>query len=389
MTDVAIMNSFDPITMKTLRKVNLIESLNILTQTAHPFVESDGNLFNLCFSLKNGVNYQIMCFPGGSIENAKIVATLPCRWKFNPSYMHSFGITENYFIIIEQPYVISVMSLLAAKIGNKSLSSCFKWYPNKQVKISIIERKTGVLKHVFYTETFFFLHTINQYEIDDHIVLDISCYKDGSIIGEFFTEKLKNLNNHFKFMENTRTRPLRFVLPLKYSSMSKQGFSNFFGKRVLFDKNLVTLEGSSASAFLNSNNGSIFCNPEILCDIGCELVRFNNDSYLGKRYKYFYAVCFDKEADCKVSLLKVNTDDKKIVSWYEENAQASEPIFVPSPDAKEEDDGVVLSTITWYNDETRLTFLVLNAKDMKEIARSEFSMDNPTPFAFHGWFAFN
>jgi carotenoid isomerooxygenase len=388
--EAPLMNGFDPKTLNTLKKVDIQNSLKITTQTAHPFVESDGSLYNMCLLTNDQVRYGIICFPGGSIENAKIVATLPCRWKLNPSYMHSFGITENYFIIVEQPYVISVMSLLAAKIANLPTCTCFKWYPNEQVKINVIERKTGELKFEYYTDTFFFYHIINQYEADDHIMLDISCYKDANSLDEYFTKNLKSKENHVRFMANTRTRPLRFVLPLKYPPLKKHGcLTKIFKRSTLLDENLVTLESSNASAFLNSNNGSIFCNPEILCDIGCEFGRFNNDSYLGKRYKYFYAVCSDKEADCKVSLLKVNTDEKKIASWYEENAHASEPIFVPSPDAKEEDDGVVLSTITWYNDANRLTFLVLNAKDMKEIARSEFSMDNPVPVAFHGWFAPN
>lgn len=36
-------------------------------------------------------------------DDATIVAEIPARWQMNPSYMHSFAITENYFIIIEQP----------------------------------------------------------------------------------------------------------------------------------------------------------------------------------------------------------------------------------------------------------------------------------------------
>lgn len=55
---------------------------------------SNGTVYNLGTSAgKTGPYYNIICFPNGDnmFENAHIVASVPCRWKFHPGYMHSFG----------------------------------------------------------------------------------------------------------------------------------------------------------------------------------------------------------------------------------------------------------------------------------------------------------
>lgn len=66
-------------------------------------------------------------------DQATIVATIPSRWFLNPSYMHTFGITENYFIIIEQPLAVSLPSMIARQIKQEAMIGCIKWHENKDV----------------------------------------------------------------------------------------------------------------------------------------------------------------------------------------------------------------------------------------------------------------
>jgi carotenoid cleavage dioxygenase-like enzyme len=40
------------------------------------------------------------------IENAQIVSTIPCRHKNSPAFFHSFGLTEDYVVFIEQPLFV-------------------------------------------------------------------------------------------------------------------------------------------------------------------------------------------------------------------------------------------------------------------------------------------
>lgn len=43
------------------------------------------------------------------------------------------GITENYYVIVEQPLSISLPSLMAAKIQNEPLAGAFRWYGDEYV----------------------------------------------------------------------------------------------------------------------------------------------------------------------------------------------------------------------------------------------------------------
>jgi carotenoid cleavage dioxygenase-like enzyme len=75
--------------------------------------------------------------------------------------------------------------------------------------------------------------------------------------------------------------------------------------------------------------------------------------------------------------------DGSVRVWREEGCVPGEPIFVPSPGAEAEDDGVVLSVVL-DGRRARSMLLVLDAGDMKELARAE--MEIPFPLGFHGAF---
>jgi len=70
--------------------------------------------------------------------------------------------------------------------------------------------------------------------------------------------------------------------------------------------------------------------------------------------------------------------------WYEEYAYPGEPIFVADPRGKNEDDGVLLSSV--YDARRRENFLlVLDATNMEELARA-YTGGVGFPQSFHGKF---
>lgn len=88
------------------------------------------------------------------------------------------------------------------------------------------------------------------------------------------------MNKNPDYARLFRGRPLRFVLPLEPKTDNRT--------------NLVTLPGSSATASWKGKD--VFVKPEMLCNLGCELPRFNY-SLLGKPYRYFYAISSDVDLD--------------------------------------------------------------------------------------------
>ena len=110
----------DPITLETIDRLDLNKKLGIFSHASHPHYDHHGNMFTM--GLKVGIGgpeYVINQFPKDTaepFENGRIIAKVRPRWIFEPGYMHSFAITENYIILIEQPLTIDVMALAKGMI---------------------------------------------------------------------------------------------------------------------------------------------------------------------------------------------------------------------------------------------------------------------------------
>lgn len=410
-TEQPVVFRINPSTLATEQRINLHETVGIINHTSHPHVLSDGTVYNLGMTVKRmGPFYNIIQFPPGEdmFGKAQIVASVPSRWKFNPGYMHTFGVTENYFIIVEQPLAISVASAIKAQLTNEPLIGSLKWFGDKQTYFYVVDRESGELVHTFCSEAFFYLHIINQFEKDQHLVIDICCYRDPAMLNCMYVESMRNMQSNPDYARMFRGKPVRFVLPLHASNSNNKRtsqISNIFSKlsrTISFDKsnvtekdfvlaNLVNLPESKATAHKLPNN-SIFCTPELLCDLGCETPRINYDLYLGREYTYFYAISSDVDAENPGTIIKVNVKDKTRVTWCEPFCYPSEPIFVQAPDATSEDDGVVLCAIVWGGSkevENRAGVLVLCAKSLTELGRCVFETPSEVPKCLHGWFAPN
>nr|XP_040237975.2 carotenoid isomerooxygenase isoform X1 [Anopheles coluzzii] len=415
-TESPIIHRIDPETLDTEAKLNVSDYVGIVNHTSHPHVMSDGTVYNLgCSITKTGPAYTIICFPHGPgmFENARIVASVPARWKFHPGYMHTFGITENYFVIVEQPLSVSVPTMVVSQIRNRPMAAALKWFESQQTYIYLLDRDTGELRHTFHTEPFFYLHIINQYEREGHVVLDICCYKDPAMLNCMYVDTMRNMQNNPDYAKMFRGRPLRFVLPLNCGTERAKGrpaagpkgssaaadasWSDMWQNLGSFSagdstdsglvlQNLVQIEDSKATAYVMPNR-TIFCKPELLCDLGCETPRIYYERHLGRPYRYFYAISSDVDASNPGTLIKVDVVTKGKLTWCEENVYPSEPIFVPAPDPQSEDDGVVLAAMVWGREEqNRAGLLVLDAKSFTELGRCEFVTPGPVPKCLHGWF---
>ncbi|GAB0096141.1 Carotenoid isomerooxygenase [Sergentomyia squamirostris] len=372
--ETPVMFRFDTDTLATLERVNLYDTIGLVHHSSHPHVMPDGTVYNLGLIVsKTGPRYTVFEFTPGKRqwENAKVVASQPPRWKLNPGYMHTFGITDNYYILIEQPLSVSVRTMVYCQVRNEPMMAALKWFENEPTKLYLLSRQTGKLTQAFTTEAFFFLHVINSFEKNGHIVLDICCYKDPQTLNCMYIESLKNMQSNPNYADMFRVRPLRFVLPLD-AKKSATG-------------NLVKLEGTQAKAFWK--DGTVFCEPERLCDIGCETPRLNYEKCGRREYRYFYGISADVDADNPGMIIKVDVKNKTKIIWSEDNCYASEPIFIESPNPQFEDDGVIIFSLVWgRGDENHIGLVCLCAKSFKELGRVVFSTPGPVPKCLHGWF---
>ena len=83
------------------------------------------------------------------------------------------------------------------------------------------------------------------------------------------------------------------------------------------------------------------------------------------------------------SLVKINTQNGDATYWHSEGCHPGEPCFIPSPDSKDDQDGILLSIVldTLHGNSF---LMLLDASTMQEIARA--TVPEPVVFGFHGKF---
>ncbi|KAG1941329.1 beta,beta-carotene 9',10'-oxygenase [Pimephales promelas] len=93
---------------------------------------------------------------------------------------------------------------------------------------------------------------------------------------------------------------------------------------------------------------------------------------------------FCVRAKYSVMIVKFDAETKQRLEWTGEDGFPSEPVFIPRPDAVDEDDGVILTVIINAKPRVGGFLLMLDGKSFKEVARAcvdvEFHMD------MHGYF---
>jgi carotenoid cleavage dioxygenase-like enzyme len=329
MTETPIPVRFDPETLATLGHDEGAASFGQLT-TAHPHHDpARGELVNFAAHLGRRSEYRI--YARASASEARTLATLPVR---EPSYMHSFALTERHVVLIENPLVVNPLKLA---LGAKSFIHNYVWKPERGVRIHAFDRGSGALVRSWTTDPFFVFHTINAFDDGDGLVVDLCAYEDASIIELLELDRLRANADGV----GPQARPVRLTLGA--------------------DGGVATRD---------------------LAEVDLELPRINYRARNGRPYRYIYGGSTGDAAFLK-RLVKVDVEDGSHRVWEEPDAWAGEPVFVPRPGGEAEDDGVVLSVV--LDAAERTSFLVvLDAASFTEVARAR--APHHIPFGFHGQF---
>ncbi|KAL9825761.1 carotenoid-cleaving dioxygenase, mitochondrial isoform 1-T1 [Geothlypis trichas] len=354
--------------------------------TAHPHYESDGTTYNMGNSYgKHGSSYNIIRVPpqesghGDTLEGAKVLCSIPPRDRAKPSYYHSFGMTENYIIFIEQPLKLNLLQIITSKLRGKAIYDGISWEPQHNTYFHVVNKHTGeVLPGSWCSQPFITFHQINAFEERGCVVLDLCCQDQGSSLALYTLQNLRRSGEGLDqvYASVPRSFPRRFVLPLDVDSDTPVG------------KNLNPLPYTQAKA-VKGADGKIWCTHENLHPEGFEQVgglefpQINYAGYNGRRYRFFYGCGFGHLLGD--SLIKVDVDTKNFKMWQEEGCYPSEPVFVPVPNATAEDSGVILSVVVSPAENQSAFLLVLDAETFQELGRAEVGV--PMPYGFHGIFS--
>jgi beta,beta-carotene 9',10'-dioxygenase len=113
-----------------------------------------------------------------------------------------------------------------------------------------------------------------------------------------------------------------------------------------------------------------------------ELPRINYGRCNERPYRYVWGVGY--ASGWLDRIVKADVLEHSSTIWEEDGCYPGEPVFVASPEAQREDDGVLLSVV--LDGRSGNSFLlVLDAASLHELARAE--VPHHIPFGFHGQFA--
>ena len=245
-------------------------------------------------------------------------------------YVHDISLTENYAILCLYPLTLNPPTLLSGKGFLEELV----FDPTESAKIHVFPLNgTGPIVSL-ETPAFFAYHHVNAYEKDDRtIILDMLAYENANMI---------NGPHGFLYMDNMMTARGR--------SQQVRDAHIWRWKLDLMTPNMCVM-------------------PEKTNECTMELATVS-PLVQGKSYRYAYGFTgFHQPGFMDWAIVKQDLEGNGNGFWYEEWSYPGEPVFVPDPSGKAEDDGVLLCSV--YNSKLEEIFLlVLNASTMKEVARA-------------------
>jgi beta,beta-carotene 9',10'-dioxygenase len=333
LTETPLPIRFDPRTLETLGVLAHEEGLNGHLSTAHPHFDVQRmRHYNYLLELGRQSRYHLYSTAADTGREAP-VATVPAQ---RPAYMHSFGMTERYLILSEFPLVVNPLRL---RLGGKPFIRNYEWKPERGVRFHVIDKETGRVMKSARADPFFAFHHVNAFESGREIVMDIVTYADASVIDSLYLDRLRLAQ-------------------------------------------AVTATGKLTRFRIDMNGGGDI-RHELLSDTSIEFPRIDYRNRAGHPYRYVYGAGNEVRDNFIDKLVKLDLEEKRGASWYEDGCYPGEPVFVATPGATEEDDGVILSVVLDARKGASF-LLILEASTYKELGRAR--VPHHIPFGFHGSF---
>lgn len=332
MTESPAPIEFDPDTLETLGRLRYHDDFPGHITTAHPHHDPFGDqLLNYTTRFGLTSTYNVYRIPSGT-RRRQLIGAVNVR---QPGYMHSFGMTEHYIILAEYPLTLDPLRLV---LTDQSFAEVLEWQPEHPTRFIIMDKRDGRIVATREAEPFFCFHHVNAYEDNNAVIVDMAAYADDRIISALYLDNVPTMTTPPSHLR-------RFTLPL---------------------------DGRGVEAVT-------------LSDERFELPRIHYNRHNGTTYRYAYGTGINRATpdEFQNQLVKIDTRTGDARIWYEPGSYPGEPIFVASPAAGAEDDGVILSVVLDAPGDTSF-LLVLNATDFTEMARAHVPLR--IPFGFHGQF---
>lgn len=272
------------------------------------------------------------------------------------TYVHSFGMTENYLIFVQCPLMYEKGGL--GIVMRRGLLQALEFDAERGTKVFLIDRRNGrgVVK-TYELPSFFFFHQVCSWEeVDENsesrdIFMRLSTYPNDDVFRKFYLHGV-----------NSGKVPIDAV-----SAMPKL--------QLIRLKDVTGIRESPPRATIVDDRFPI--RLEMPC---------SNAANLGyKPLQCVYGLTYEGQPEMWLNqIVKIDYAKETVLYWSEPHCYPNEPTFVADPDtSNEEDAGLLLSVV--LNQKTDESFLlILDAKTMTELGRAVY--DGRIPISLHGAF---
>jgi len=166
-------------TLETLERNHTLKAYGQLAVSSHfQKDQKTGDIYTMgtATTMSASMKYNVLkmtadCMNKKLDKRFEVVCSIPSRWRTCTTYLHSFGMTENYLIFIEQPMVLHNLKVAAIKLKGYCLNDCAEWLQDEKNKFCIVNKKSGkvVQREIYAEQPFFFMHFSNCFEQDGHV----------------------------------------------------------------------------------------------------------------------------------------------------------------------------------------------------------------------------
>ena len=329
-TEVPKLVSFEGTTLETRDEFVFDDMLDVDMVTAHLVADPHrGEQVGHGLSFGRSHEYKVFRIPDGT-RRRELITSIPTD---SPAYIHSIAVSQDHIVLVETPLRINIRKSLSP--FTEGFFELLEWNEGIDTKLYVVDRDTGQIRTQPTVDPFFTFHTINAYDDEGTVVVDLVAFEDNTIVDALSLERLES-----------------------------EGFAAVPPGR------LVRLRIGS--------DGTV--SSEQLYDGGIELPTVPRNRQTTD-YRYAYGQATDREG--ANGLVKVDTERGQATEWWQTDLYVEEPWLIQRPAGEREDDGVVIAPALDVSTERSL-LLVFDGETLDELARAPVPHHNP--FGFHGRF---
>ena len=309
-----------------------------------------GDVFNFNLAVGRTGTYRVWHARAATGET-----TVLATFEAPAAYLHSLFLTEHTVVLCvwNARLAWGGASVLWTRNMLDALADLDPAQPARWFVVDRTPARRGVLA-TYESPAFFCFHSINAYEEPSStregevdIMADLMQYESLSVLKRFYYQNLVSSSPEveaFHAREPTcQPRYARYRLPS------------------------VPL-ASAASSTSSSTPRPATC--EVLASplASFELPTLHPARHM-RRHRYVYGIVDTGRSSLADALGKLDIHTLGTLTWSEKGHTPGEPIFVPDPEGRDEDDGVLLSVVLDAERE-RSYLLCLDAKTMREVGRA-------------------